>query len=215
MYASEEARDADIDELAPGARPASSAPGCSAAATDFADAIAAVPEDAWSTTDRADARRADLPGRRPPSGCGCARSRSTTPTSAPATATRDWPPEFAALLLDAMAKRGRGRRAVPGRTPTDLDRTWAFGEGGPTVTGTGRRPRLVAHRPRRRRRTDQRQRRPAEDRRRGDAYTGDVTPGGAPDVRELPHLTITKVAVDPKMSNNCYLLRCRAPATRC
>ena len=41
-------------------------------------------------------------------------------------------------------------------------------------------------------------------------YTGEVTPGGPPDVRELPDLVITKVAVDPDMSNNCYLLRCRA-----
>lgn len=40
-------------------------------------------------------------------------------------------------------------------------------------------------------------------------YTGDVTVGGDPDVRELTHLTITKVAVDSKMSNNCYLLTCR------
>ena len=40
-------------------------------------------------------------------------------------------------------------------------------------------------------------------------YTGDVEPGGSADVRELAHLTITKVAVDPEMSNNCYLLRCR------
>jgi glyoxylase-like metal-dependent hydrolase (beta-lactamase superfamily II) len=40
-------------------------------------------------------------------------------------------------------------------------------------------------------------------------YTGDVSPGGPADVRELAHLTITKVAVDPKMSNNCYLLHCR------
>ena len=40
-------------------------------------------------------------------------------------------------------------------------------------------------------------------------YTGAVTPGGAADVRELQHLTITKVAVDPQMSNNCYLLTCR------
>jgi glyoxylase-like metal-dependent hydrolase (beta-lactamase superfamily II) len=39
-------------------------------------------------------------------------------------------------------------------------------------------------------------------------YTGAVTPGGAPDVRELPRLTITKVAVDEQMSNNAYLLRC-------
>jgi glyoxylase-like metal-dependent hydrolase (beta-lactamase superfamily II) len=42
-----------------------------------------------------------------------------------------------------------------------------------------------------------------------DTYTGNVAPGGAADVRELEHLTITKVAVDEKMSNNCYLLRCR------
>ena len=40
-------------------------------------------------------------------------------------------------------------------------------------------------------------------------YTGDVSPGGDADVRELAHLTITKVAVDPQMSNNCYLLHCR------
>ena len=41
------------------------------------------------------------------------------------------------------------------------------------------------------------------------SYTGQVKPGGGPDVRELAHLTITKVAVDEQMSNNCYLLRCR------
>jgi glyoxylase-like metal-dependent hydrolase (beta-lactamase superfamily II) len=41
-------------------------------------------------------------------------------------------------------------------------------------------------------------------------YTGQVAPGGPADTRALPHLTITKVAVDPEMSNNCYLLRCHA-----
>lgn len=40
-------------------------------------------------------------------------------------------------------------------------------------------------------------------------YTGRVRPGGGPEVRELAHLAITKVAVDEQMSNNCYLLRCR------
>ena len=40
-------------------------------------------------------------------------------------------------------------------------------------------------------------------------YTGRVTVGGAPDTRELTHLTITKVAVDQEMSNNAYLLTCR------
>ncbi|GAB2861739.1 MBL fold metallo-hydrolase [Nocardioides pacificus] len=41
-------------------------------------------------------------------------------------------------------------------------------------------------------------------------YTGDVTPGGSPDTRDLSGLSITKLAVDEKMSNNCYLLRCAA-----
>ncbi len=41
-------------------------------------------------------------------------------------------------------------------------------------------------------------------------YTGDVRPGGEAQVRELDGLTITKVAVDETMSNNCYLLRCQS-----
>ena len=40
-------------------------------------------------------------------------------------------------------------------------------------------------------------------------YTGEVTVGGPVDVRELPGLTITKVATPP-FENNCYLLRCTA-----
>jgi glyoxylase-like metal-dependent hydrolase (beta-lactamase superfamily II) len=40
-------------------------------------------------------------------------------------------------------------------------------------------------------------------------YTGDVHVGGPADVRELPDLVISKVAVGP-MDNNAYLLRCRA-----
>lgn len=39
-------------------------------------------------------------------------------------------------------------------------------------------------------------------------YHGKVSVGGPPQVRELPGLIITKVAVGP-MDNNCYLLRCR------
>ncbi|WP_207792980.1 MBL fold metallo-hydrolase [Nocardioides acrostichi] len=39
-------------------------------------------------------------------------------------------------------------------------------------------------------------------------YDGDVTPGGAAQTRDLGCLTVAKVAVDPEMSNNCYLLRC-------
>lgn len=39
-------------------------------------------------------------------------------------------------------------------------------------------------------------------------YTGKVTQGGTPDVRELAGLVITKASVGP-MDNNTYLLRCR------
>jgi glyoxylase-like metal-dependent hydrolase (beta-lactamase superfamily II) len=41
------------------------------------------------------------------------------------------------------------------------------------------------------------------------SYSGDVKVGGKPDVRELPGLTITKIAVGP-YDNNAYLLRCTA-----
>jgi glyoxylase-like metal-dependent hydrolase (beta-lactamase superfamily II) len=40
-----------------------------------------------------------------------------------------------------------------------------------------------------------------------DTYTGAVTVGGPADVRTLPGLTITKVAVGD-FDNNCYFLRC-------
>ena len=39
------------------------------------------------------------------------------------------------------------------------------------------------------------------------SYSGDVSVGGPADTRELPGLSITKVAVGP-MDNNAYLLRC-------
>ena len=41
-------------------------------------------------------------------------------------------------------------------------------------------------------------------------YDGNVSPGGPAQTRVLSTLEITKVAVDEKMSNNCYLLKCRA-----
>ncbi|GAB2741961.1 MBL fold metallo-hydrolase [Nocardioides pakistanensis] len=41
-------------------------------------------------------------------------------------------------------------------------------------------------------------------------YHGKVRPGGPADTRELANLIINKLAVDEQMSNNVYLLRCRA-----
>jgi glyoxylase-like metal-dependent hydrolase (beta-lactamase superfamily II) len=43
------------------------------------------------------------------------------------------------------------------------------------------------------------------------AYTGEVSPGGPEQVRELTELTITKVSVGP-MDNNAYLLTCHRTA---
>ncbi len=40
-------------------------------------------------------------------------------------------------------------------------------------------------------------------------YTGKVSVGGPAQVRELPTLIVSKIAVGP-YNNNCYLLRCRA-----
>ncbi len=39
------------------------------------------------------------------------------------------------------------------------------------------------------------------------SYTGNVSVGGPPDSREIPGLSVTKLAVGP-MDNNAYLLRC-------
>jgi glyoxylase-like metal-dependent hydrolase (beta-lactamase superfamily II) len=44
-------------------------------------------------------------------------------------------------------------------------------------------------------------------------YTGAVTVGGPADVRDLPALTLTKVAVGPH-NNNAYLLRSKASGTQ-
>ena len=43
----------------------------------------------------------------------------------------------------------------------------------------------------------------------GPTYTGNVEPGGPAQVRDLPGLSITKIAVS-EMANNAYLLRCTA-----
>ena len=126
------------------------------------------------------------------------------------------PRRLAAGLRRPAAGRAAGQhaRTRPGRsprTPSTRTDTWSRGEGGPTGLGHRRGPRLVADRARDRRGADQRRRRRAADRRRGEMTVttpARCRPAVRPDVRELDHLTITKVAVDEQMSNNCYLLRC-------
>ena len=43
-------------------------------------------------------------------------------------------------------------------------------------------------------------------------YTGKVTVGGPPDLRDLPGLSVAKLAVGP-MDNNAYLLTCTVTGT--
>jgi len=46
------------------------------------------------------------------------------------------------------------------------------------------------------------------------SYTGAVQPGGPAAVRDLEHLTISKVSVGP-MDNNAYVLECRSTGALC
>jgi maleylpyruvate isomerase len=133
VYRSQDARDEDIDKLG-AAEPSELRDRMLAATTRFADAVAAVPEDAWGTEiERVPGgpvfRAGAVPGMR-------LREVEIHHADLDAGYTRaDWPPEFATLLLDSMAKRGAWTEPFRVR-PTDVAGTWAFGEGGPTVTGT-------------------------------------------------------------------------------
>lgn len=132
MYASQEARDADIEELA-GKDPVAIRARLLGACTDLADAMAAIPDDAWDTTvERVPGgrsfRAAAVPGM---------RLREVEIHHADLDAGYDrgsWPPAFSVLLLDAMTTRAPAEAGFAAYA-TDLDRTWAFGSG-PTVSGT-------------------------------------------------------------------------------
>jgi maleylpyruvate isomerase len=133
MYRTPESRDSDIEELAT-VEPAELRARLLGATTQFADAVASVPDDAWSASIER------VPGGRR------FHARSTVGMRLREVeihhvdlgigyTTADWEPAFGALLLDAMGKRDPA--AQPFRAhATDVDRTWAFGDGGPTVTGT-------------------------------------------------------------------------------
>ena len=111
-----------------------------------------------------------------------------------------------------MTKRGVAATPFSIRA-SDTGKTWSFGDGGPTVTGHVRGLGLVADGARQRWGSRDGRGRAARDR--GVVtYTGEAKPGGSPQVRELSALTITKLAVDPKMSNNCYLLTCRTTGSQ-
>ena len=124
-------------------------------------------------------------------------------------AAADWPEGFRVVLLESMTKRPYP--APFGVRPTDLDRTWRYGDGdgGPVVSGTSAALGWwLTGRGTGEGLTTDSGNSPGGGVMVNESYTGEVSPGGDPDVRVLGCLTVTKVAVDPEMSNNCYLLHC-------
>jgi maleylpyruvate isomerase len=133
MYASQEARDRDIEELA-GGDPAELRERLLAGCTLYADAWTATPEDALGVTFERTAG-----GHTVPAGATLGmRLREVEIHHADLDAGyshADWSPRFCEILLVAMTKREWNE---PFRVaPTDLDGTWSYGDGeGPTVSGT-------------------------------------------------------------------------------
>jgi maleylpyruvate isomerase len=132
MYASAEARDSDIDELA-GAAPAELRERFLASTATFAQALEAMHADDWA-------------GRfeRTPGGPEFAlvnvalmRVREVEIHHADLDAgytAADWPEGFRTLLLDSMTKRPYPAAFVV--RPTDIDGTWEYGEVGARPVGT-------------------------------------------------------------------------------
>jgi maleylpyruvate isomerase len=137
MYASPEARDSDIAELGT-ADPEALRSRLLGAVTDFADAVVAVPGEAWG---RDLERTSGGPTFKAGAVLGM-RHREVEIHHADlglAYTHTDWPAAFAIRLIEAMAER---ERPTPFSVhAADLDRTWHVGqeeatERGPTVTGT-------------------------------------------------------------------------------
>jgi len=134
MYPSTEARDADIEELA-AAAPAEVRERFLAATSRFAEALEAMHEADW------DGRFERTPGG--PDfdlhNVVLMRLREVEIHHADlgvGYTSDDWPADFRAILLESMTKRPYP--APFDVRPTDLDRTWHYGDGpgGPVVTGS-------------------------------------------------------------------------------
>ncbi|WP_165355249.1 maleylpyruvate isomerase family mycothiol-dependent enzyme [Nocardioides oleivorans] len=133
MYASDEARDADIESLA-ASGPSEVRDRFLASTTFFGDALAAMHEHDWAGSfDRTPGvrtvRLVDVP---------LMRVREVEIHHADlgvGHTAEDWSPDFCAVLLESLT------RVDPGVSfevrPTDLDRTWRYGQddGGPVITG--------------------------------------------------------------------------------
>ena len=133
MYASDEARDADIEELA-AAPVADIRDRLFAATTRFADALAALEDEHGSASFER------TPGGPvvPVSAARAMRFREVEIHHADlgaGYAAADWSPEFCVELLDAVTldHADDGPFTIHA---TDLDRRWDVGDSGPTVSGT-------------------------------------------------------------------------------
>ena len=134
MYPSQERRDGDIEELAAAGDRAELRDRLLASTTELTDALAAVPADAWGTSIER------VPGGRtfPAGAVPGMRLREIELHHADLGAgysPGDWQDGVAVRVLDAMASRTPSERPFRARA-TDVGRTWAFGDGGPTVSGT-------------------------------------------------------------------------------
>lgn len=134
MYASQEARDADIETLA-GCDPSAIRGRLLGAVTDFTDAVAAVPDDAADRLiERTPGSGRTFPAREVP----LMRHREVEIHHADlglGYTRADWPPEFAVRLIDSAVAHPYPEALT--LHATDLDRTWHLHEGvGPTVSGT-------------------------------------------------------------------------------
>jgi len=135
MYRSQEARDADITELAAGR----SVP---ALRDRFLGATAVIGEWVEELADNlATVSIERVPGGRefPASEVGPMRVREVEIHHADLGldyTAADWTGDFVVLLLDSRAAAYAGPLGFTARA-TDLDRSWTFGTGGPTVSGAG------------------------------------------------------------------------------
>lgn len=134
MYASPEARDSDIAELAAVA-PAELRDRLLASTTQFSDALVAMHDEDWTGRFERTPGGPEFSLRSLP----LMRVREVEIHHADLDAgysPADWPADFCALLLESMTRR---HHPDPfDARPSDLDRTWHYGEGegGPVVSGT-------------------------------------------------------------------------------
>ncbi|HEX6151612.1 maleylpyruvate isomerase family mycothiol-dependent enzyme [Nocardioides sp.] len=135
MYASQEARDADIEELS-GAEPAELRDRLLGSLTTFLDVVQSVPDDVW------DRRFERTPGGQslPLDAIPLMRVREIEIHHADlglGYTADDWPPAFAETVIGSMVRRldpDDGFRVAP----LDSDRSWDVGAAGadaPVVTG--------------------------------------------------------------------------------